>query len=399
MRSADGFALAWSALREHRLRTALSMLGVAIGITAVILLTSIGEGARQFVLAEFTQFGTNMFQITPGKAETLGIAGANAGTTQKLTLRDAEALKRVPGVEVVLPTLLGMGRVEGNGRGRSVYVIGVTDAAPDLWKFEVRQGRFLSPGDDRRGGDEVVLGATLAEELFGSQPAVGEWVRIAGARMRVIGVTKPKGRVLSFDMDDLAYVPVATATRLFDKDGLGEIDVTFRSEREADEVVERVRRVLVERHGREDFTIMTQAQMLEVMGDILNVVTLAIGGLGAVSLVVGAVGILTTMWIAVGERTREIGLLAALGARRAEIRRLFLIEAAGISGAGGVAGLAVGMGIGGLLRLAVPGLPIETPTSFVVLAIVVSVATGLVAGIAPAQRAAQLDPVEALRAK
>lgn len=399
MRTTDGFALAWSALREHRLRTALSMLGVAIGITAVILLTSIGEGARQFVLAEFTQFGTNMFQITPGKAETLGIAGANAGTTQKLTLRDAEALARVPGVEVVLPTLLGMGRVEGNGRGRSVYVIGVTDAAPDLWKFEVRQGRFLSSGDDRRGGDEVVLGATLAEELFGAEPAVGEWVRIAGARMRVIGVTKPKGRVLSFDMDDLAYVPVATATRLFDKDGLGEIDVTFRSEREADEVVERVRRVLIERHGREDFTIMTQAQMLEVMGDILNVVTLAIGGLGAVSLVVGAVGILTTMWIAVGERTREIGLLAALGARRAEIRRLFLIEAAGISGAGGVAGLTVGMGIGGLLRLAVPGLPIETPTSFVVLAIVVSVATGLVAGIAPAQRAAQLDPVEALRAE
>lgn len=399
MRSADGFVLAWNALREHRLRTALSMLGVAIGVAAVILLTSIGEGARQFVLAEFTQFGTNMFQITPGKAETLGIAGANAGTTQKLTLQDAEALERVPGVDVVLPTLLGMGRVEGNGRGRSVYVIGVTEHAPDLWKFEVRQGRFLSAGDQRRAADEVVLGATLAEELFGSRPAVGEWVRIAGARMRVVGVTKPKGRVLSFDMDDLAYVPVGTAMRLFDKDGLGEIDVTFRSEREADAVVAAVRRTLAERHGREDFTVMTQAQMLEVMGDILNIVTLAIGGLGAVSLVVGAVGILTTMWIAVGERTREIGLLAALGARRSEVRRLFLIEAAGISGAGGVAGLAAGMGIGALLRLAVPGLPVQTPPSFVVLAIVVSVATGLVAGIAPAQRAAQLDPVDALRAE
>ena len=247
MRGGDGFRLAWGALREHRLRTALSMLGVAIGITAVILLTSIGEGARQFVLSEFTQFGTNMFQITPGRAETLGIAGANAGTTQKLTLRDAEALERIPGVDIVLPTLLGMGRVEGNGLGRSVYVIGVNEHAPDLWKFGMRLGRFLGPGDQRHGANEVVLGAKLATELFGTRPAVGEWVRIAGARMRVVGVTAPKGRVLSFDMDDLAYVPVGTAMRLFDKDGLGEIDVTFRSEREADEVVARVRAVLVER--------------------------------------------------------------------------------------------------------------------------------------------------------
>ena len=174
MRGGDGFRLAWGALREHRLRTALSMLGVAIGITAVILLTSIGEGARQFVLSEFTQFGTNMFQITPGRAETLGIAGANAGTTQKLTLRDAEALERIPGVDIVLPTLLGMGRVEGNGLGRSVYVIGVNEHAPDLWKFGMRLGRFLGPGDQRHGANEVVLGAKLATELFGTRPAVGE---------------------------------------------------------------------------------------------------------------------------------------------------------------------------------------------------------------------------------
>lgn len=399
MRVADRVSLAWGALREHRLRTGLSMLGVTIGITAVVLLTSIGQGARQFVLSEFSQFGTNMFQVTPGRAETLGIAGANAGTTQKLTLQDAEALERLPGVEVVLPTVLGMGRVEGNGRGRSVYVIGATDAAPDLWKFELRQGRFLSSGDARRGADQVVLGATLAKELFGTLPAVGEWVRIAGARMRVIGVTKPKGRVLSFDMDDLAYVPVATAMRLFDKDGLGEIDITFRNERDAERVVERVRETLVARHGREDFTILTQAQMLEVLGDILGVVTLAIGGLGAVSLIVGAVGILTTMWIAVGERTHEIGLMAALGARRSDLRRTFLVEAAAISLSGGVTGLAVGVGLGALLRAAIPGLPVQTTPTFVLLALTVSVATGLVAGIAPAHRAARMDPVEALRAE
>jgi len=399
VRSLDSFGLALGALREHRLRTGLSMLGVAIGITAVILLTSIGEGARRFVLDEFTQFGTNLFQVTPGRTETLGIAGANAGTTRKLTLQDAEAVERVPGVETILSTVVGMGRVEAGRRGRSVYVLGVGESAPDLWKFGIRRGRFLEVSDERRGADEVVLGSTVAEELFGSAPALGQWVRIAGARMRVVGVTEPKGRVLTWDMDDQVYVPTATAMRLFNLDGLAEIDITFRSEREADEVVERVRRVLAERHGREDFTILTQAQMLDVLGNVLGAVSFAIAGLGAVSLVVGAVGILTTMWIAVGERTREIGLLSALGARRAQVRRMFLIEAAGISTAGGALGLATGMGIAGVLRWLVPGLPIETPLSFVVAALVVSVLTGLAAGVAPAQRAARLDPVEALRAE
>lgn len=399
MRIADALALALGALRAHRLRTVLSVLSIAIGITAVVLLTSIGEGTRRFVIGEFTQFGTNIFSVTPGKIETAGLPGVFGGTTRKLTLDDAQAMYRVPGVQTVIPVVMGQSRVESGGLGRSVYVFGVTSDAPLLWKFGIRRGRFLPAGDPRRGGHEAVLGPGLARELFGTEAVVGRFVRAAGARLRVVGVTTPKGRVLGFDMDDLAYIPVATAMRLFNLDELTEIDVTFEG-RQGEAIVEDVRALLTARHaGHEDFTIMTQAQMLDVMDDVLGVVTLAVAGIGAVSLLVGAVGILTMMWISVGERTGEIGLMRALGARAAEVRRVFLIEAVGLAATGGVLGLLLGAGIAAGLRVVLPGLPVHTRPEYVVLALLVSTATGLASGVAPAGRAARLDPVQALRAE
>ncbi|TDJ03197.1 MAG: FtsX-like permease family protein [Deltaproteobacteria bacterium] len=400
MDPADYFRIGFGALRGHRLRSFLSMLGIAIGITAVILLTSIGEGTRRYLITEFTQFGTNVLAINPGKTETSGLPGVFGGTTHKLTLDDSEALKRLWGVKKVVPLAMGQARVEGNGRGRSVFVYGVTSDVPEVWKFEVGQGAFLPPGDPRRGSMTAVLGPTLKRELFGDENALGEFVRVAGFRLRVIGVMAPKGRILGIDIDDAAYVPVATAMQMFNLDELMEIDLLFSHAGLMDGVVQQVTRVLTDRHaGREDFTITTQTAMLDVFENVMNVITASVGAIAGISLLVGAIGILTMMWITVNERVHEIGLMRALGATAAQVQRLFLLEAVILTLVGGVLGIAAGLGIAQVLSFAVPGMPVYTPLRYMLAALVVSALTGLLSGVAPARRAASLDPVEALRAQ
>jgi putative ABC transport system permease protein len=395
----DLVRLALGALRAHRLRSFLSMLGIAIGVAAVILLTSIGEGTRVYVLSQFTQFGTNIMAVNPGKSKTLGIPGVLGGSQRKLTLDDAEALARIPGIETMVPVTMGLARVEGGGRARSVSVLGATPDLPTLWKFGARQGSFWPKGDPRRGSAVAVLGPKLARELFGAASPLGELVRIAGARFRVIGVMQPKGQMMGFDVDDIAIVPVASALSLFNQDELFEIDLIYSNMNETERVASEVRRVLAVRHGEEDFTVTTQAAMLDVFGKVMDVITMAVGGIASISLLVGATGILTMMWIAVGERVGEIGLLRALGATAAQVQAMFLAEAIALATLGGLAGIAIGLGLGALLRLAVPGLPVETPVRFVLAGLATSVATGLLAGVAPARRAAALDPIEALRAE
>src|SRR3990172_3679167 len=306
------------------------MLGIAIGVAAVILLTSMGEGTRVYVLSQFTQFGTNILAINPGKSKTIGIPGAPGGTTRKLTTDDAEALARIPGVETVVPVTMGLARVEAGPRGRSVTVLGVTPDLPKLWKFGARQGSFWPEGDPRRGAPLAVLGPKLARELFGETSPLGEFVRIAGARFRVVGALEPRGQMMGFDIDDVAHVPVASAMKLFNQDELFEIDLIYSNVNATARVEADVKRVLTERHaGNEDFTVTTQEAMLEVFGNVMGVITMAVGAIAGISLLVGATGILTMMWIAVGERTSEIGLVRALGATREQVQALFLPEAPG----------------------------------------------------------------------
>ncbi len=396
---AAGFAeLGVGAVRSHRLRSFLAILGIAIGIAAVIVLTSIGEGTRRYLLKEFTQFGTNVLAINPGKVETIGIPGVFGGTTHKLTLDDAEAIRRVPDVQSVAPLAMGQARVEGNGRGRSVFIYGATAEFSEVLKFRVGQGSFLPPGDPRRGAMVTVLGPTLKRELFGEQNALGEFVRIADFRLRVIGVMAPKGRILGFDIDDAAYVPVATVMRMFNMDELQEIDVSFSHEGLSKAVAARIRALLTERHGgKEDYTLMTQTEMLRVFGRVMDMITTAVAAIAGISLLVGAIGVFTMMWITVGERVSEIGLLRALGARANEVHGLFLLEAVVLTLIGGVVGVMIGGAVALLARLVVPGLPIYTPLEYVAAARVVSAVTGMVAGVLPARRAASLDPVAALR--
>ena len=392
------FAL--GSLTGHRLRTGLSMLGVAIGIASVILLTSIGEGTRRYVMDQFNQFGTNLLGVAPGKAETVGIPGVLGGTTRKLTIDDAMALQRIPGVEEIVAAAYGSARVEAGGRGRSVFIYGVTPNIPRAWKFGLRQGAFWPEGDPNRGYQVVVLGPRLKRELFGDGNALGQFVRISGTRFRVIGIMASKGQFLGFDIDDAAYIPVASSMKLFNLPELTEVHVVYSHAGLTERVKRDVTAILTRRHGgNEDFTVTTQAAMLEVFDNVMNVVTMAVGAIGGISLLVGAIGILTMMWIAVGERTSEIGLARAIGATRRQVNALFLAEAAALAGLGGTIGVTAGLGISMLLRLAIPGLPIHTPPLFVVLAVGISLATGLLSGVLPAKRAAGLDPIEALRAE
>jgi putative ABC transport system permease protein len=394
----DFLRLALNALIAHRLRSALTTLGIGVGIAAVVLLTSIGAGIHQFVLSEFTQFGTNLIGVNPGRTTTHGIPGM-LRTIRPLTIADAEALRRVRYVETTVPVMQGNAEIEAGTRSRRTNVTGVGSDFPRVFQFGIAAGRFLPPDDPRAPRAFAVLGAKLKQELFGSRNPLGERIRVGGDRYRVIGVMEPKGTVLGFDIDDAIYIPAAKALELFNRESLLEIDVLYAAGAPADEVVAGIRRVLMARHGLEDFTITTQQQMLDVLGSVLNVLTFAVGALGGISLVVGGVGILTIMIIAVAERTPEIGLLRALGAGRNQVLTLFLGEATFLAALGGVVGLILGVGGGALLHLAVPGLPVRTPLTYVVLAEGLAIAIGLAAGVLPARRAARLDPVEALRAE
>ena len=386
------------ALRGQRLRSALSALGVGIGVAAVILLTSLGEGTRNYVVSQFTQFGTNLMGINPGKVKTFGMPGVFGGTTHKLTVDDALAIRHLPGVERVVPLAMGQARGEGNGRGRSVFIYGVNHEATAAWRFTVAQGGFLPPMDPHRRGSYAVLGPKLAHELFGDTSPLGRRVRIGGWSMRVVGVMAPKGQLLSFDLDDAAYIPVGTAMALFNLDELNEIDVLAASSDAIEPVKERVRRLLIQRHrGEEDFTITTQDEMLATFGRMIGVITIAVSGIAGISLLVGAMGILTIMWISVHERTSEIGVLRAVGVPRRMIERIFLVEAMLLAVGGGTGGLAAGLGLAALAHVLVPDLPVSTPLSAVLAAVAMSLIVGVASGWVPARRAAALDPIEALR--
>jgi putative ABC transport system permease protein len=377
----------------------LTALGIAIGVAAVLLLTSIGEGLYQYMLTQFTQFGTNIIGINPGKARTFGMPTGVLNSVRPLNLDDAAALKRVPHVRSTLPLVQGTASVVYRGRERKVIVSGTGSEMTETLSFRVALGNFLPADNPKTPRAYAVLGSKVRTELFDDRNPLGERVRIGGQRYTVIGVMESKGTMFGFDLDDAAYIPVAKGLELFNREGLFEIDVMYEEGAPLDEVVDGIRRVLIARHGSEDFTITTQQEMMNVLGSVLGVLTFAVGALGGISMLVGGVGIFTIMTIAVRERTGEIGLLQAVGAHRRQIRNIFLGESMILAAIGGFAGIVLGFMIIGVLRLLAPGLPVSPSWPYMLAAVLVAMLIGLVAGVLPAWRAARLDPVESLRAE
>jgi putative ABC transport system permease protein len=382
------------------MRSFLTLLGIAVGIAAVILLTSIGEGVHRFVLAEFTQFGTNVIGVAPGKVKTGGQPPTGIPTTARLlTMEDAESLKQLPHVTGSTPTVWGNSEVEGNGRLRRTTIYGVDADFTRVFSSKVRIGSFLPREGAGSSRAFVVLGSKLRNELFGTANPLGARVRIGGLHFRVIGVMAPKGQFLGIDLDDTAFIPAQRALELYNREGLMEIHVMYAEGASSATVAKAVKSRLTLRHGHEDFTVTTQEDMLKTLSNILNILTMAVGALGGISLLVGAVGIVTIMTISVTERTNEIGLLVALGARRSTVLGLFLSESIILAALGGMLGLLLGVGLAQLISLLIPTFPVHTPWSFAVGALLMSAVIGLLAGVLPARSAAHLDPIEALRAE
>ncbi len=398
MRSADYLRLTLRTLGASRMRSGLTVLGIAIGICAVVLLTTLGEGLRLYVLENFSQFGSRIIAINPGKSQTGGTGGLLA-STRPLLVDDAESLRSLPYAEYVVPVVQGSGAIEFGRRVRYTDIIGTGSDMANAWRFEVARGRFLP---DSRGGYPqpwAVLGHKVKQELFGEQSALGQFIRVGGERYRVVGIMAAKGQMLGFDLDDIVYIPVERALSLFNRTGLMEIDVTYRPGISAQAMAEQVRERLVARHGGEDFSLITQDEMLKSLDRILAVLTLAIGGLGGISLVVGAIGIITIMVTSVQERRAEIGLMRALGATQRQVMWLFLGEATLLAMVGGSVGILVsGLALGGL-ALALPSLPIQLDPFYLLLALILSALVGLISGVLPARRAAKLNPVLALQSE
>lgn len=399
MKATDAARFTLGTLTAERMRSALTMLAIAVGIAAVVILTGLGAGLQRYLIGQFTQFGTHMIVVIPGKATTTGFSISVINTQRPLTLPDAASLSEVPGVRAMTPVVSGNLTAEYAGLTRRTLAIGIGPEASQTWTMELARGQFLPEDDLIAPRPVVVLGQELARALFGANDPIGEKVRIGGTGFRVIGVMAEKGQMLGIDIDDAAYIPAALALQLFNREGLMEIDVLYDEGVNPETMVKRLTRRLIERHGSEDFTVQSQDQMLETLGNMLDILTFAVGALGGIALFTGGVGILTLMTIAVAERRTEIGLLTALGAPSGLVLRLFLGEAAILGALGGLLGVLLGLAGLGALHAFIPALPFTLRLDYLLVSEGMAILIGLIAGAWPARRAARLDPIEALRAE
>lgn len=394
----ESFSEAIQSLSGNKLRSVLTMLGVIIGVGAVIALVSLGQGVQLFVRAEFSGIGTNLVIVQPGKTETQGAGPPPAGGVKKLEDRDVEAIRRgARYVQAITPITLGAARVESGRFARNTNILGADQAFTEVFNIDAEVGRFLEESDVMSQKRVAVVGRKVKHELFGSASAVGEMITVSGTAFRIIGVTMSKGATLGFDFDDVVYLPVGVAQRLFGQEGYFGLRARATSEKVLDAAAAEIKNILIERHGEEDFTIITQVEMFKTLDKILSMLTLFLSGIAAISLLVGGIGIMNIMLVTVRERTREIGLRKAIGASRQDILLHFLIEAVVLSTIGGTFGIALGAGGPQIIHLLSPDFQPVTTLGSIGLAFGFSLGVGVVFGVFPAIQAARLDPIVALR--
>ncbi len=396
----ETFRVALEAILSNKVRSGLTMLGVIIGVMAVILLVSIGEGARVYITKELTGMGTNLLIITPGKTSTSGgFHPPSAGTVRKLTYDDSQAIKRRAWLlSEAVPLVFGTGRIKFGNLGRDVMVIGTTPEFRGMRNLDVDTGSYIAQGDVDSKAKIIVLGTKVKQELFGEQNPLGKVVMLSDARYRVVGVMRKRGTSLGQDLDDIVFIPVTSGQELFDTDALFEIIASTPRVEDVDNAISQIKDILMKRHAhKEDFTIQTQGAMLSTMNTILGVLTAVLGGIAGISLVVGGIGIMNIMLVSVRERTREIGIRKALGARNKDIMAQFMIEAMTISGVGGLIGILFGVGLALIIPVFVDVLPTSVSAWSILMAFFFSAAVGIFFGVYPARKASLQDPIQALR--
>jgi putative ABC transport system permease protein len=397
VRALDLARFAWGAVVGHGLRSGLSLLGMGVGVAAVILLTALGEGARAYVAGQFASLGSNLLIVVPGKTETTGGLPGLGRPPNDLTLDDFEAVvRRLRQVERAAPISTATGAVSHGERRRQMAVIGTTSDFLEVRKLQIGRGLFLPPLEIGRGASVAVLGDRTARELFPGVDPVGQIVRVDEWRMRVIGVLAPRGTQMGLDVDDLIVIPVATAMRLFNRSSLFRMILEVRSYAGLEATAASVVQILKDRHGEEDVTVISQDSVVATLGSILRTLTLVLAAIASISLSVAGIGIMNVMLVSVSERTSEVGLLKALGVGRGQIVAAFLTEAVLLSVAGGLVGLGAGyLGVRVVVAL-YPDFPASPPLWAVGAAVLVALTVGVVFGVLPARRAARLDPIAAL---
>jgi len=399
MRLADTLRFARDAATGYPMRTTLSVLAMSIGVAAVVILTALGDGARRYVVGQFSSIGTNLVIVLPGRSGTGGFNPANAITTtpRDLTVDDAGALRRASAVSRLAPLAVGTSEISFGGRLREVMVAGSTAEFIPIRNFELAQGQGLPEEDWNRGSSVAVIGNTIRQELFGNEPAVGKLIRVGDRRLRVVGVLKSVGQGLGMNTDELVIVPVSLAQAMFNSNTLFRILVEAKSRPAIPEAKDQVMEILKQRHrGEEDVTVITQDAVLATFDKLLGALTLGVAGIAAISLAVAGILVMNVMLVAVTQRTGEIGLLKALGAPARTIRLAFLAEAAMLSTVGAAVGYLLGQLGAFALRQAFPVFPAYPPDWAVIAGLGTALGTGLLFGVMPARRAARLDPVQAL---
>jgi putative ABC transport system permease protein len=400
MRVLDTAGFALQALRRYPLRSGMMLLAIAIGVAAVVALTGVGEAARRYVAGEFEALGTNTLIVLPGKADTsgAGIAGLLIGETARdLTIDDAIALQRDPRVARIAPIVVGGGLVSWRSRSREVAVFGANSALRTIQRWEMASGRFLPELDIDTAAPVCVAGHVVADEIIATESVIGQWLRIGDARCRVVGVLAQGGVSGAFNIDESVFVPVASAQQLFNSPGLFRIIVETHNRDD----LESVRRFIVDtirdRHqGVEDITVIRQDAILDTFDSIFGVITMALAGIAAISLLVAGVLIMNVMLVAVSQRTNEIGLLKAIGATQSQIIAIFLVEAAWLAALGAACGIGIGYGTAFVMSSIYPFLNFNAPAWAALSGVGIALTCGLIFGLMPAQRAARLDPVLAL---